>query len=221
MKTPSLHLDAIIFDFDGTMATLNVDFSEMRRCLVNHLAAYGVPAESMERVFILEMVENAKDIIAKENPDRATQYHREAIQLIETIELQAAAEARLFDETEAMLSELKARKIRTGIVTRNCRAALETVYPGVYSAVDVVLTRNHIARVKPDPEHLRQALSMLEVQPERSAMVGDHPMDIQLGLAVGAITVGVLTGAADRTRLEASGADLVMDKACDIIGMLT
>ena len=220
MNKPPLHLDAIVFDFDGTMATLNVDFSEMRRCLVHHLATYHVPPENMDRLFILEMVENARDLIAKQDPAQAIQYHREAMQLIEQIELRAAGEARLFDHTEALLSELKARSIKTGIVTRNCRAALEEVFPDIYAAVDVVLTRNHIARVKPDPEHLRQALSLLDAEPEKSAMIGDHPMDIQLGLAVGAITVGVLTGSTDRMKLEASGADWVLEKSSDIVTLL-
>lgn len=220
MKKPPLHLDAIVFDFDGTMATLNVDFSAMRRSIVNHLATYNIPTQSLERLFILEIVETAKDMIAEENPSQATQYRNEAMQLIEQIELRAAGEARLFDHTEDMLSELKARNIKTGIVTRNCRAALEAVFPGIYTAVDVVLTRNHTTRVKPDPEHLRRALSLLNTRPEKSAMIGDHPMDIQLGLAVGALTVGVLTGAADRMKLEASGADMVLDKAYDIIRLL-
>ncbi len=202
------------------MATLNVDFLQMRRCIVEHLSSYGVPAEAVEHRFILDMVERARERIAREHPERALRYHREAMALIERIEFDAAGEAHLFPSTRSMLSELRSRKIKTGVVTRNCRAALERVFPDIYTAIDVVLTRNHIARVKPDPEHLRQALCRLGALPKKSAMVGDHPMDIQLALSVGTIAIGVLTGYTDRTQLEAAGADRILEKVSDIIGLL-
>lgn len=220
MKHPSLNLKAIVFDFDGTMATLNVDFAEMRHRIMDHLSAYRVPAEPIGHLFILEMIEKARDFIAQKHPGEETRYYREAMQLIRQIELQAASDAQLFDHTEAMLRELKRRKIKTGVVTRNCQAALERVFPEIYTAVDIVLTRDHTSRVKPDPEHLQQALRELDSPPAKSAMVGDHPMDIQLGRAVGVTTIGVLTGSTGRERLEASGASLILNQASDIIDFL-
>jgi phosphoglycolate phosphatase len=78
------------------------------------------------------------------------------------------------------------------------------------------MTRN----VKPHPEHLLVALQSLGVAPESSSVVGDHPMDIQIGKHAGTLTIGVLTGYSTSDELIEAGADIIIDKAPDIIGVL-
>jgi phosphoglycolate phosphatase len=74
--------------------------------------------------------------------------------------------------------------------------------------------------VKPHPEHLLVALQSLDVAPESSSMVGDHPMDIMIGKLAGALTIGVLTGYSTSDELMRAGADIIIDKAADIIDIL-
>jgi phosphoglycolate phosphatase len=50
-------------------------------------------------------------------------------------------------------------------------------------------------------------------------MVGDHPLDIQLGREVGTYTIGVLTGHTRAEALFASGADLVLNRAVEILDL--
>ena len=93
-----------------------------------------------------------------------------------------------------MLTALKKRKIKAGVVTRNCQAAVTTVFPDIFDYFNTVITREMTSNVKPHPEHLLVALQSLGVAPESSSMVGDHPMDIKIGKHAGALTIGVLTG---------------------------
>ena len=64
------------------------------------------------------------------------------------------------------------------------------------------------------------ALQSLGALPESSSMVGDHPMDIKIGKDAGTLTIGVLTGYSTSDELVKAGADIIIDKAADIIGVL-
>jgi phosphoglycolate phosphatase len=140
--------------------------------------------------------------------------------LIEQIELEAAENGNLIDGTRELLHELKKRGIKTGVVTRNCCAAVNQVFPDIRLYVDSVITRDHTPLVKPDPEHLRLSLKEIQVAPEFASMVGDHPMDIKIGRDVGVLTIGVLTGASSQDDLILAGADIILEKAADLIDII-
>ena len=71
--------------------------------------------------------------------------------------------------------------------------------------------------IKPHPEHLTTALSLLGASPADAAMVGDHPLDIQLGKETGTFTIGVLSGHSTREALSGAGADLILPDASHIL----
>ena len=85
---------------------------------------------------------------------------------------------------------------------------------------DVLLTRDDVAKVKPDKAHLLTALGMLGVMPREALMVGDHRTDIECGRAAGAYTCGVLTDKTTRGELEEAGADLVVVSVAALVDIL-
>jgi phosphoglycolate phosphatase len=120
-----------------------------------------------------------------------------------------------------MLIHLRARSIKTGIVTRNCRDAVNIVFPDILSFVDIVLTRDETPLVKPDPDHLIKVLEAFALPAAKVAMVGDHGMDMKLAKDVGTYAIGVLTGHASTVELSGAGADIIINKASDIIYFTT
>jgi phosphoglycolate phosphatase len=108
------------------------------------------------------------------------------------LELEACERAEPAEGARETLDWLRAHGIRIGIVTRNCRTAVERLLSEIPLPHDVLITRGDTERVKPDPLHLLQALRRLEVPPSRAVMVGDHVMDIRSGQAAGARTLGIL-----------------------------
>ena len=217
MDVPLLKLEAVVFDFDGTLAILNIDFADMRAQVMEHLSSFDMDPHAWEHLYILEFIIKARALLAERHPGTEAKYYDEAMHLIQTIELEAAREGRLIEGTETMLQTLRGKGIKTGVVTRNCRAALECVFPGVYEATDVVLSRDHIDRVKPDREHLLHALRCLDARAGQAAMVGDHPMDMILARNIGTKAIGVLTGSSGKEALISSGADMVFEKAADLM----
>lgn len=213
-------LGAIVFDFDGTLAKLNIDFVRMRKTLLGLVTSFGVSPNTLENSFALEIIKEGKRMISINSLAKASEFIHQANDLIEQIELEAAEKGSLIDGTRELLHELKKRDIKTGVVTRNCCAAVNQVFPDIRLYVNSVITRDHTSLVKPDPEHLRLSLKEIQMAPEFASMVGDHPMDIKIGRDVGVLTIGVLTGASGRDDLMMAGADLIFEKAADLIDIV-
>lgn len=69
---------------------------------------------------------------------------------------------------------------------------------------------------KPAPDPVLHLCRLLGVPPERTAVVGDSPMDLRMARAAGAArTIGVLTGVADRFDLEPL-ADVVLGSIAEL-----
>ena len=211
---------AVVFDFDGTLAETNIDFGEMRRRTVEHIRAWGLWEDGEdERRWVLELIAHTA---AKLDGDRtrAARYRQEAMQILEDVEMLTCGGARPFPGIQDMLTALRDRGISLGVVTRNCRRGVQAVTERHQLLYDVLLTRDDVERVKPDPAHLLEALCRLSVAPDVALMVGDHITDIQVGRAAGTLTCGVLTAKTTEQEFEAGGADFVLDSAADLAGVL-
>jgi phosphoglycolate phosphatase len=212
-------IKAIVFDFDGTLARLNIDFSIMRSSIRNLMEDFQIPEGGITDLHILEMIDAGGVYLKKLRPADAAVFRSRAHELVTGMEVEAADEGALLDGTRMLLAELAGRSIRTGVVTRNCRVAVLKVFPDIAHHCQAFLTREDTERVKPHPDHLRSALRALSVVPAEAIMVGDHPLDILLGRETGTYTVGVLTGHSGREDLHSANADLIIDKASDIINI--
>lgn len=210
---------AIVFDFDGTLAELNIDFSAMRAALLHLLAEAKLATDEISHLPILELMEAAAARFDGE--DARTGFLAAAQRTVTEMEMAAAQRGRLYDGVRGLLTDLGARSIRIGVVTRNCRAAVYTLFPDIDRYCQAVLTREDPPRVKPHPDHLRAALEVLGVSPAAAVMIGDHPMDIRIGRETGTDTIGVLGGSTDRQGLLEERADFIIDHISDIIRIIS
>ena len=211
----------MVFDFDGTLAELNIDFSAMRTALLKLMADTNLPGNGIAHLPILELMEAAGSQLAQRNPHLKQKFLDAALQIVTGIEMDAARRGRLYDGVRALLTELRARSIQIGVVTRNCRSAVYTVFPDIDWYCQAILAREDSPRVKPHPDHLRATLNVLGISPADAVMIGDHPMDIRLGRETGTDTIGVLTGSADRVTLLQERADLIIDHISDIMRIIS
>ncbi len=198
-------LTAVLFDFDGTLAP-NLDLPDMRRQVIALTRDAGVPDGVFRDQYIVEIITAAHGWLKTSDERQADAYARTAHELITRIELEAAQATRPLPGVPRYLRALKARDLKLGIVTRNCRAAVLTIYPEVLDDVHTLRARDDVTHLKPDPRHLFAALDDLDCTPEESAMVGDGVLDIRCGLEGGLYTVGVETGSSDGQALRRAGA---------------
>lgn len=193
-------LEAILFDLDGTLVSSPLNFSLMREGLEKILARYDLDPLGFRPMDLLEAVEKAQLFLPQL---LRRSFCLEVETLFQRLELSAAQEAVAVEGAKELLSTLLRKEIRVAIVTRNCRvAALTALYRSqmitedhqhfVFGGELNLLSREDVPYPKPHPAHLLSALTQLQVSPDQSAMVGDHPMDVVAGRRLGLRTIGLL-----------------------------
>jgi phosphoglycolate phosphatase len=220
LKIKQSPIKTIIFDFDGTLAKLNIDFHQMREGVGKLILSYGITRDELHTDFVLEMIDSAAAILNQRSPHISKKFFDEANSIIEKIEIEAAENGELFDRTKELLNSLKSLKISCGIITRNCAKAVKIVFPDILSYCPVVVCRDAVNKVKPHPEHLNKALNKLGGSAKHTLMIGDHPLDIKTGRRAGTKTCGVLTGHFQKNDFIEAGADLVLPHAADILNII-
>lgn len=178
---------------DGTLVETNIDFPAMKQAVLDQANEAGIGSPELAGLDILTIIDES----ARRLTRGSDAYRREGWSILEKIELRHAKGARAIPFAPETLLEMSRRGWKLGLVTRNCRRASErllTLLPDVFS---VTLTRDDVARAKPDPLHLKEALRRLDARAEASVMVGDHRMDVQAGKASEMRTLGLLFERAD------------------------
>jgi len=209
-------IKAIIFDFDGTLAVLNIDFSFMRERVFDLMKCYGVAEELVEERYLLEIIDEVYQILWKKNPSDAEDFYQKAHHILHEVEMKAAENGGLIPGTEVTLKCLRKKGIKIGIITRNCEDAVRKVFPNINDFCDVFVSRNSVKKVKPHPDHLTHAMESLKTSGDESVMVGDHVTDIQVGKKVGMKTIGVLTGRTKKEEFEKAEADYILKDVSEI-----
>jgi phosphoglycolate phosphatase len=204
---------ALIFDFDGTLAELNIDFAAMRDDVMALARSLGLEGPWPAQGYLLEQVALAAQGLVNG-------FQAQAMALIEERELAAARQGRVFGFTRELLAAARAQGYGLAIISRNCGPAIRQVFPQVEGLCDVFLPREAVTRTKPDPHHPLEALRRLGVEPGRAALIGDHPTDLQAAQAAGCLPVGVASGRVGMAELEAAGAALALPDASGLLEAL-
>ncbi|GAB7080279.1 HAD family hydrolase [Megalodesulfovibrio paquesii] len=201
---------AVVFDFDGTLAELVIDFEDMRRRVAAVAAEFLLPAPVPGSTPVLEWIDTTRlEIAGRCGHDAGVHFFFQAHAAVTGLELEAALRGRLFQGTRPLLQQLRQAGTRLGIITRNCDAAVRQVFPDVNDWCEAFLPREGVRRVKPNPQHLLEALTLLQCNPAEALMVGDHPMDIATALRAGVQAAGVASGRVGMQALADAGAHVV------------
>lgn len=207
---------AILFDLDGTLVEQTIDLDAAKLGVIAMAEGYGVDTSPWAAWPVLEIVARVGEALRGHCADLAARFASSANQAIIAVEMQAAERAAPYPGVPEMLRDLASRGYAVGIVTRNCRAAVERVLARSPLQYRVLLTRDDVRHVKPDPRHLADALRVMGLLGERALMCGDHPMDIAAGRGIGAATVGVLRPGVAPEYLADARPDLVLDRVTDL-----
>jgi pyrophosphatase PpaX len=123
---------------------------------------------------------------------------------------------------DAVLATLKGEGRRLGIVTAKRRLTVELAFARlpIERFFDVVVGGDETDRHKPDPAPLRLALERLGAAAADAAYVGDAPFDMQAARAAGLYAVGVSWGRIHGRDVLENDADVIVDRAEELLGML-
>ncbi len=176
---------AVLFDLEDTLVrTPWSDFQhviEFRRNTREKLIELGIPRNELEGIERATLMRNkASEYIEKHfTVTEKKRLQQEMEVFLSRYELDSASKSKLFPDTIPTLEELKRLRVRTGLVTNTSAKAVEIVFRlhCLKRYFEVVITREDVARLKPDPEGILNAVKKLGA--EGFFMVGDLPLDAQ------------------------------------------
>lgn len=154
--------DAVVYDLDGTLIRLAVDWAACETDLAALIRSVGGDPTDHDAWGLLRAAEEA-DV------------GREAAGIIAAHERAGAARAAVLD----LAAEARTRTVPAGVCSLNCEAACRTALgvADLTDAVAVVVGRDSHPRRKPHPGPLLAAVEALGATPARTLFVGDSASD--------------------------------------------
>jgi phosphoglycolate phosphatase-like HAD superfamily hydrolase len=154
--------DAVVYDLDGTLVRLVVDWVACERELAAILQSEGIETTDLDAWELLAAAEEAG--IGARAEATIAEYERGGAR--DAIRLETADEVTTWD-------------VPVGVCSLNCEAACRIALERValLDEIDVVIGRDSHTERKPHPGPLEAAISALEGTPKRSLFVGDSDSD--------------------------------------------
>jgi len=218
-------IKAVILDLDGTVAVFNLDYKTVRALVKGYLINKGVPDS------ILSLKESVFEMLKKtelwaQHAGKSDKFLEEvrnhASNITEKFELEAAGNTNLLPGVVDTLKALKEKDLKIGLCTINSETSTNRILErfNIAALFDVVVSRNNVRHVKPDPEHLETALKLLRVAPGETVVVGDSRIDMRSAKELKAIAVGLPTGVSTIPQLMDSGANYIITSMSDLPRLL-
>lgn len=154
--------DAVIYDLDGTLVGLDVDWVEVTGDVRKLYAQHGVEAVD-GGLWELFLAAEANDI--SDGVERTIAEHER---------VGALSSTRL-----PLADRVGEHVVPVGVCSLNAESAVRLALDthGLDAAVDAVVGRDSVAGQKPDPEPLLRTIEALPTAVERAVFVGDSPRD--------------------------------------------
>lgn len=218
-------LRAVVFDLDDTLVVSTVDYAKFKRLVIDRIVEDGEPRGDYDPGELIVTIIARYEAALRSRGFPETEVRRRVAELdriMDAVELEKVSETTGVAGALEVLSMLKSRGIKVGILTRGCelyaKAALERT--GLAQLVAEVECRNSKTKPKPDPESYLKLTRALGVRPEETVFVGDHPMDAQCAANAGAPFVGVMTGEVPERELLDSGSVAVFTDVGQMLSWL-
>jgi len=203
------------FDLDGTLVD---SIADIAAGLNAALAELGYPTHTVEAV--RGMVGNgAATLCQRALPEgEREQWQRLLPVYLRHYDAACCGETHAYDGVCDLLRQLRSSGVKTAVLSNKD-------HPQVVKVVDYALGKDCFDMIqgqtgdfpkKPAPQGLQRILEQLGVTPAETVYVGDSDVDILLGKAVGAVTVGTPWGMRSRQELEQAGADYIVENPAQI-----
>ena len=202
----------VLFDMDGTL----LDTLEDLRESTNHvLRELGHPERSLEEV--RRFVGNGAEMLIRRAVPEGTG-EEEILRALGMFRSYYAAhckeKTRVYDGMLALLDALRARGIKTAVVSNKPDEAVKKLSEEYFGGrMDYAVGAKDGRRCKPYPDMVDAALEALGETREGAVYIGDSEVDVQTGLNAGLPVIAVSWGFRSRETITAAGATVIADDA--------
>lgn len=183
-----MSIEAVLFDFDGTLAdTLPLSFKAFNT-VFNTYDQRDVTNEELISMF----GPTEEEIIANNFENK--------ISIVQAIaDYYSIYEQGHYDDFQNdqeiidLLEHLREQGMKIGVITGKSKRAFQISSEALNlsSYFDVVITGDDVVKPKPDPEGIYKALDILSIDKSKTIFIGDSNADIMAGKSAGLRTYGV------------------------------
>ena len=201
---------AVLFDMDGTVLDTVGDLTD---AINVSLEKFGFPARSQEEVksFLGKGPAHFVNCAVPEGTDAATK--QQVLAFYEPYydshcQIRTAPYPGIMD----LLKTLKARGIRLAVISNKQEPAVKALAEQHFDGLlELAVGTSPRIRCKPDPSAVLAAMAELGVEKSETLYVGDMDVDLNTARNAGIDCVGVSWGFLGRKKLEALGAEHIVD----------
>jgi HAD superfamily hydrolase (TIGR01509 family) len=216
MKNPSPKPKLVIFDLDGTLLSLPINYENLREELKTIFKPFGVETEFKP---ILDAVNVALSTVRQKHGSETFQEMSMNVHgLLEKYEIAAANEAKVIAGAKETLGKLKQLDLKLGIFSRTGRQAVVSALKkaGLEQYFDVIVAREDTKEQKPSPEGLKKILTMFGLKAEDAIVVGDHIFDIMAAKELGIKSIAIQNERISLDALKKAKAYLIVNSISEI-----
>ena len=191
-------LDAVIFDFDYTLADSSPGVIECINFALTEMGHDEVEAEVACRTIGLSLNETFLALSKDHEPHRCDEFYGLFIKRAEEVMANLTV---LYESVPATVEALQQRGLRLGIVSTKYRRRIHQVLEreALMDGFDVVIGGEDVKQHKPHPQGLFEAMEKLECSPASVVYVGDSVVDAELAKRAGVPLIVVLSGVTPRS----------------------
>ncbi len=208
-----MKIDLVVFDLDGTLISSGETIYKATVHTLNELNIRGeIPHEKFySRIGLhFEDIFDEFGVVVKD--------FEKFIGIYKSVYFDFIQSSEIYPGVKETLQALKSKNIKTALLTTKAQdqADIITKHFNLTDHLDYIMGRRNGLAHKPSPEPLLKICEDLNVDPNRTMIVGDSEMDIQCGKNANTLTCGVTYGYRSKENLEKEFPDFIIDKITEL-----
>ena len=170
--------EAYLFDFEGTLVTFEWNLTKGISAILNEIELIGYSMNLFDSSPSYVDIHKVASVISEQD-DESTIMNVIA-EVHDQFDADALSRWKLYKDAKQTLNKLKNNGKLLGLVTNVGSKAINSAIKKLEldDIFEIVITRNHVSRLKPDPEGLLMAANSLKIDPDSILFTGDSYDDL-------------------------------------------
>ena len=170
--------EAYLFDFEGTLVTFEWNLTKGISAILNEIELIGYSMNLFDGSPSYVDIHKVASVISEQD-DESTIMNVIA-EVFDQFDADALSRWKLYKDAKQTLNKLKKNGKLLGLVSNVGSKAINSAINKLEldDIFEIVITRNHVSRLKPDPEGLLMAANSLKIDPDSILFTGDSYDDL-------------------------------------------
>ena len=170
--------EAYLFDFEGTLVTFEWNLTKGISTILNEIELIGYSMNLFDGSPSYVDIHKVASVISEQDDESIIM--NVIAEVHDQFDADALSRWKLYKDAKQTLNKLKNNGKLLGLVTNVGSKAINSAIKKLEldDIFEIVITRNHVSRLKPDPEGLLMAANSLKIDPDSILFTGDSYDDL-------------------------------------------